>query len=316
MIDRAATAEGLSKEQERAQCTLDSIGDAVVSTDVEGCVSYLNSVAERFTGYTREEAVGQRIEEVFRVVDAETRTIVPISMVPASRQSVAVKLSPHFVLLRRDGFETAIEYSAAPIRDSHGQARGAVMVFYDVSKARALSSMNCLAQHDPLTNLPGRALLNDRLGQAIGLARENDSTLAILYLNLDFFSHINASFGHAGGDRLLQSAARRFGDCMRASDTVSRLGADEFVILLPEVVHPRDAAICAEKILQAMRVPYVLDERERLVTASIGIAIYPDDGTDAESLLESGNRAMRDAKDRGRNGHKFCRSELNSRAAE
>jgi len=306
----------LSKEQERAQCTLDSIGDAVISTDVEGLVCYLNIVAQRLTGYTQEEALGRRLEEVFQIIDPRSRATVPNPMALAIQENKAISRSPNCVLIRRDGFEIAIEYSAAPMGHKGGQKSGAVMVFYDVSQARALSLMNCVAQHDPLTHLINRVLLVDRLGQAIGLAQQNRIPLAILYLDLDRFSSLNDSLGHAIGDRLLQSAALRFCDCLRASDTVSRVDADEFAVLLPEVVRPQHAAICAAKILQATRLPYLIDEHDLHLTASLGIAIYPNDGAEVETLLDSAKLAMRGAKNRGRDNYLFYRSELNSPAGE
>ena len=149
-------------------------------------------------------------------------------------------LTPNCVLIRRDGVEAAIEDSAAPIHDRRGQVTGAVMVFHDVSTARALSlRMSYLAQHDSLTDLPNRLLLNDRLTQAMAMAHRHRRKLAVLFLDVDRFKHINDSLGHAIGDRLLQSVAQRLLACVRSSDTVSRQGGDEFVILLSEVTHAR-----------------------------------------------------------------------------
>jgi diguanylate cyclase (GGDEF)-like protein/PAS domain S-box-containing protein len=316
-IDRAAIAEALFNSQERAQVTLNSIGDAVISTDVEGRVTYLNIVAERLTGWPSAEAVGRPLEEVFRIIDADTRATVPNPMRMATHENKTVGLPPACILVRRDGVESAVEDSSAPIHDRRGQVTGAVMVFHDVSASRALTlKLAYFAQHDGLTDLPNRALLNDRLTQAITVAQRHHTALAVLYLDLDRFKHINDSLGHQVGDRLLQSVALRLTECVRASDTVSRLGGDEFVILLSEVTHAHDAAVCADKLLQAVRLPYVMNEHELNVTASIGIVIYPGDGGVGEALLQNADSAMYEAKDRGRNNYQFYRSELNSSATE
>ena len=156
------------------------------------------------------------------------------------------------MLIRRDGYESAIEDTAAPIRDRRGQVTGAVIVFHDVGAARAMSlRMSYLAQHDFLTELPNRMLLNDRLTQAIASAHRHRKSLALLFVDVDHFKRINDSLGHAIGDQLLKSIARRLVACVRSSDTVSRHGGDEFVILLSEVAHPEDAAATADKILAA-----------------------------------------------------------------
>ena len=317
MVGRAACAEALFEEQERAQVTLNSIGDAVMSTDVGGCVTYLNIVAERMTGWSRGEAAGHPFEEVFRIVDAHTREAIQNPMALAIRENKTVGLTPNCLLIRRDGIEAAIEDSAAPIHDRRGQVTGAVMVFHDVSTARELSlRLSYLAQHDNLTDLPNRVLLNDRLTQAMALAHRHRRKLAVLFLDGDRFKHINDSLGHVIGDRLLQSVAQRLLDCVRRSDTVSRQGGDEFVILLSEVTHPQDAAVSAEKILLAMNAPHRIGQHDVHLTMSIGIVTYPDDGTDAETLVRNADFAMYHAKNSGRNNYQFFKPEMNVRAVE
>jgi len=317
VIERASISEALFDEKERAQVTLNSIGDAVISTDVEGRVTYLNFVAERLTGWNLKEALGCPLEEVFRIIDAETRATIANPMARATLENATVGLPPTCILIRRDGVESGIEDSSAPIHDRRGNITGAVMVFHDVSTARALTlKLAYMAQHDTLTDLPNRSLLNDRLGQAIGAAQRHHTALALLYLDLDRFKLINDSLGHVVGDRLLQAVALRLGECVRASDTVSRLGGDEFVILLSEVAHEQDAAHCADKILQAFRMPYLLDDHELHVTASIGIVVHPGDGTAVETLLQNADSAMYEAKKHGRNNYQFYRADLNSTASE
>jgi diguanylate cyclase (GGDEF)-like protein len=235
-------------------------------------------------------------------------------MTLAAQRNKVVEL-PSCILIRRDGSELSIEDSCAPIHDRHGKVAGAVMVFHDVSLAHGLTrQLAHQAAHDYLTDLPNRSLLSDRLTQALAAVHRHHTSLAILYLDVDRFKHINDSLGHAIGDRLLQSIASRLTACVRTSDTVSRQGGDEFVIVLIDITGPRDAAICAEKVLDSLRVPHVLDTHEVHVSASIGIAVCPQDGTEAEALLGNADSAMYEAKERGRNNYQFYRRDLNESA--
>jgi len=317
MIERAAYAEALFEEKERAQVTLNSIGDAVVSTDVSGRVTYLNVVAEGLTGWSRAEAAGHPLEDVLQIIDATTRQAMQNSTREAIRDDRALALPSNCVLIRRDGIEAAIEDSTAPIHDSRGAVTGAVMVFHDVSVARAMTrKMTHLAQHDNLTDLPNRVLLNDRLREAIILSSRHQRKLSVLFLDLDRFKHINDSMGHVVGDRLLQSVARRLFACVRSSDTVARQGGDEFVVLLWEVRRAEAAAITAAKILAALRKPHLIDEHELHITGSMGIVTYPDDGTDVETLMKKADLAMYHAKETGRDSYQFFKPEMNARAIE
>ncbi|MGA2562844.1 MAG: EAL domain-containing protein [Steroidobacteraceae bacterium] len=317
MIERSVYSEALFEEKERAQVTLNSIGDAVVSTNIAGEVTYLNAIAEKLTGWSLEDAMGHPLEDVFTIVDATTRETAQNPMLLAIRDNKSVALTPNCVLIRRDGIEAAIEDSAAPIHDRRGAVIGAVMVFHDISAARAMTlRMSYLAQHDSLTDLPNRVLLNDRLSEAITLSLRYNRRLAVLFLDLDHFKHINDSSGHIVGDRLLQSVARRLFTCVRSSDTVSRLGGDEFMVLLWEVRHAQDAALTATKILDALRKPHHIDQHELHITGSIGIATYPDDGTDADTLMKKADTAMYHAKQAGRDGYQFFNSEMNAHAGD
>ncbi|HSY26253.1 MAG TPA: EAL domain-containing protein [Burkholderiaceae bacterium] len=172
------------------------------------------------------------------------------------------------------------------------------------------------AQHDFLTNLPNRILLNGRISQAIVLAKRNHSQLALLFLDLDNFKHINDSLGHATGDQLLQSVAQRLSECIRGSDTVSRQGGDEFVLLLVSGNLDEDAALIAEKVRNTLAVAHKIGTGDLHITVSIGISVFPSDGMDAETLLKNADTAMYYAKNRGRNNYQFFRSEMNTRAVE
>jgi diguanylate cyclase (GGDEF)-like protein len=172
------------------------------------------------------------------------------------------------------------------------------------------------AKHDFLTGLPNRMLLNDRIGQAIAFAPRHKKKVAVLFLDVDGFKYINDSLGHPIGDKLLQSIAKRLVECVRVSDTVSRQGGDEFVVLLSEVEQLEDAAITARRMLQAVAQAHSIDQHDLHVTASIGVSVYPDDGLDAETLIKNADTAMYQAKENGRQNYQFFKPAMNVRAVE
>ncbi|MGA7181243.1 MAG: EAL domain-containing protein [Thiobacillaceae bacterium] len=181
------------------------------------------------------------------------------------------------------------------------------------SQKRALDH---LAHHDVLTGLPNRSLLKDRLVQAIALAHRQGKQLALLFMDLDQFKHINDSLGHAAGDQLLQSVAQHLVGCVRQSDTVSRQGGDEFVLMLPNIEHAEDVALSAQKMLAAIALPHNIEGHELRIGVSIGISIYPDDGRDTATLIKNADTAMYHAKESGRNNYQFFQQEMNARAVE
>jgi diguanylate cyclase (GGDEF)-like protein/PAS domain S-box-containing protein len=316
-IERKTMEDALFVVKERAQVTLNCIGDAVVCTDISGNITFLNLVAEKMTGWAWEEAVGRPMDDVFRIQDALTRETTPNPMDVAVGLNRTVHLPANCILIRRDGFETPIEDSVAPIHDREGKATGAVIVFRDVSAARAMAEqMTHSAQHDFLTGLPNRMLLNDRVNQAIVLAPRHNKKVAVLFLDLDGFKHINDSLGHPIGDKLLQSIAKRLVGCVRNSDTVSRQGGDEFVVLLSEMEQQEDAAISAIRVLEAVAEAHSIDHHDLHLTASIGVSVYPDDGLDAETLIKNADTAMYQAKENGRQSYQFFKPAMNVRAVE
>ena len=316
-IERKTMEEALFVVKERAQVTLNCIGDAVVCTDISGNITFLNLVAEKMTGWPSDEAAGRPMGEVFRIEDAVTHETTPNPMDVAVGLNTTVHLPLNCILIRRDGLETPIEDSVAPIHDRQGKATGAVIVFRDVSAARAVAEqMAHSAQHDFLTGLPNRMLLNDRVNQAIALAGRHSKNLAVLFLDLDGFKHINDSLGHAIGDKLLQSIAKRLVSCVRRSDTVSRQGGDEFVVLLSEMEHEEDAAVSALRILGAVAQAHSIDQHDLHLTASIGVSVHPDDGLDAETLIKNADTAMYQAKENGRQSYQFFKPAMNVRAVE
>ncbi|MFZ0087177.1 MAG: EAL domain-containing protein [Candidatus Acidiferrales bacterium] len=316
-VERKTTEDALFLEKERAQVTLNSIGDAVVCTGILGNISFLNLVAEKMTGWTWKQAAGRPMSEVLRILDATTGETIQNPLEIVAGKTASTHLPANCVLLRRDGVQIPIEDSVAPIHDRDGKATGAVIVFRDVSVARAMAQQIAhSAEHDFLTGLPNRVLLNDRVNQAITLSRRYMKKVAVVFLDLDGFKHINDSLGHPIGDKLLQSIAKRLVDCVRASDTVSRQGGDEFIVLLSEVEQASDAAITARRMLEAVAEPHSVEHHDLHVTTSIGLSVYPDDGLDAETLVKNADTAMYQAKENGRQSYQFFKPAMNVRAVE
>ena len=316
-VERKTMEDELFVEQERAIVTLNSIGDAVACTDVLGNINFINEVAQKLTGWSGVEAHGKPMGDVLQIIDATSRETIPNPMELKFGENQSMHLPPNCVLIRRDRTEIPIEDSVAPIHDREGRAIGAVIVFRDVSVSRAMAlEMAHVAQHDFLTGLPNRLLLNDRVAQAIAMATRHHEKVAVLFLDLDGFKHINDSLGHPIGDKLLQSIARRLVNCVRGADTVSRQGGDEFVVLLSEVEHPEDAAITARRMLQAVAEAHSIDDQDLHVTGSMGVSIYPDDGLNSEALIKNADTAMYQAKETGRQSYQFFKPVMNVRAVE
>ncbi|MFV9504665.1 MAG: putative bifunctional diguanylate cyclase/phosphodiesterase [Oscillochloridaceae bacterium umkhey_bin13] len=316
-IERKLMETALFAEKERAQVTLNSIGDAVACTDKKGTITFFNRVAEELTGWSLHEAVGRSMAEVFRILETTSREDTPMPVAKAVLQNEIVHLPPNCTLIRRDGSEISIADSVAPIHDADGKVDGAVIVFRDVSAQRSLSlQLRHLAQHDVLTGLPNRILLHDRLSHALALAARHLHNVAVLFLDLDGFKHINDSLGHSTGDKLLQQIATRLTECVRDADTVSRQGGDEFIVLLSQVEQVEDVARTATRMLLAVATAHVIDQHELHITSSIGVSLYPSDGLDAETLLKNADVAMYQAKEQGRHRYQFFTPEMNVRAVE
>jgi diguanylate cyclase (GGDEF)-like protein/PAS domain S-box-containing protein len=318
-VERKAMEEALFAEKERAQVTLDSIGDAVICTDISGNVTFLNIVAERLTGWPRRRAAGRPLTEVFQVCGMDAATYETTSKPTSARvvQPQTEHLPSTRILVRGDSSVIPIEDCVAPIHDREGRASGTVIVFRDVSAARAMAQqISHSAAHDFLTGLPNRMLLNDRIGHAIALASRHGSKVAVLFLDLDGFKYINDSLGHPVGDKVLQSIAKRLLGCVRGSDTVSRQGGDEFVVLQSELQNVEDAAILARRILEVVAEAHSIDHHDLHVTTSIGISVFPDDGPDAETLIKNADTAMYQAKENGRQSYQFFKPAMNVRAVE
>ena len=293
-----------------------AIADGVVSTDTEGRITFLNPAAEQMSGWPKDEAVGQPVDEVLVIIDETARE---------NRDSKTLRAigldEPHHsdnILLRRyDGELLPIDKHAAPLRDSHGRTQGAVVTFRDMSEVRLLTAeLSHLAFHDPLTGLPNRALLFERLTQELAYAERYSVNIALLYLDLDLFKKVNDVLGHGVGDELLRQVAERLLDCVRRTDTVSRLGGDEFAVLLTNFDRQTFPGELAKQITKRLIDPFVLNQETVNVSTSIGISLFPGDGQVAETLVKNADTAMYQAKAAGRDRIQFFAPEMNRLAME
>jgi len=292
--DQAALENrGPLEVNELARVTLDSIADAVISTDADGRVAYMNATAVKMTGWTLKQAVGRTMAEVFRVVDATTGDPAPDPGLHAIAKDHAVSLALNCVLVRRDGSEVEIEDSAAPIHDRHGRLVGAVIIFRDVRFSHAMvDRMLFLARHDPLTGQANRYALDEQFDLARCMARRHHWKIGVLFVDIDRFKFINDSLGHDAGDEVLVAVAKRLAGCLRESDTLSRYGGDEFVVLLSETQSSGDVLRVARKLQSAMADPELIAGHAFNLSLSIGTSVYPDDGEDLRTLLRKADQAM------------------------
>lgn len=291
------------EEKERALVTLQSIGDAVITTNAQGFVQYLNPIAEALTGCSNSTALGQPLGQVYQLTTEKT---------PAMTTNIRQSL-----LISKAGCKYPIEETISPIKNREGETIGSVLVFRDVSeRRRILQQMTYQAYHDPLTGLPNRILFNDRLAQALTAAQRNQDEAAVLFLDLDRFKLVNDMMGHAVGDNVLKEVANKLQKCIRKNDTIARLGGDEFTIILPKVDSVQGVGKVTEKIIKALQKPWILGEQEFYLTASIGVAVFPHDGEDAETILKHADISMYRAKERGGNSYQFYTPDMNEKIWE
>ena len=284
--------------------------EGITVTDPEGTITEVNQAFTDITGYSREEALGQNP----RVLKSDRHEP---EFYDRMWKDIAAKGSwEGEIWNRRKSGEAYPEWlSISAIRDEDGHLAHYVGVFHDITEMkRKEEQIRFQANHDALTGLPNRSLILDRLDMALARAKRQQAKVAVVYLDLDNFKIINDSLGHTVGDEVLVRVAERFTALVREGDTVARLGGDEFVFLLDNVSDEADSAHMALRILVAMERPLIVGGRELILSPSIGIALYPNDGQDPASLLKHADLAMYQAKQQGRNQYRLFTSELNERA--
>ncbi len=297
-----AQQSALFREKERAEVTLHSIGDGVITTDASGNVEYLNPVAVNLTGWTLEEAHGQPLTQIMRLIDETSREPVENPVTRCLREGSIVALADHAALLRRDGQELAIADSAAPIRDHSGAIIGAVMVFHDVAQARKLAQqLSHQASHDALTDLFNRAEFERQLQTALASARDERRQHVLCYLDLDQFKIVNDTCGHVAGDELLRQITALLRSKIRDTDVLARLGGDEFGVLL-KYCDPQYAPSVAESLCRAVKdFRFLWGEHSFETGVSIGLVTITEDSQSVSEVLSTADVACYTAKDKGRN---------------
>jgi diguanylate cyclase (GGDEF)-like protein/PAS domain S-box-containing protein len=295
-------AAEMAEQAELLSVTLHSIADAVVTTDASGKVRWLNTAAERLTGWKANEALGQPIARVFQIVNEKTRAPAPDTVTACLQHLNSIKLTEPTILISRDGREFGIEESVAPIRSGDGQTLGAVLVFHDVSEQRRLSrEMRFRAQHDALTGLINRSEFDNRLDQTFDAWQKEGLESALLFIDLDQFKLVNDACGHAQGDELLRQVGRLIRETVREDDIVARLGGDEFALILKDCSLERAEPI-AQQICNKMNdFRFIVGERRFCIGTSIGLV--PIDGRfpNVSAIIQAADAYCYAAKRAGRN---------------
>lgn len=292
----------LADQHELMRVTLKSIGDAVITTDAAGLISWLNPVAERMTGWLSSEALGRPLLQVFHIVNEETREPAPDPVAACMAEGRIVGLAPQTLLVSRDNTEYGIQDSAAPILNAHGEMIGVVLVFHDVSEQRRLSGeMTYRATHDALTGLVNRAEFETRMQRTLRQAQENDSHFALMYIDLDQFKLVNDACGHAVGDQLLQQVSKLLADAIRTRDTLARLGGDEFAIILEHCTMDQANRI-AQKICDRMDdFRFIHEDRRFRIGTSIGLVPVDKRWNSISAIQQAADTSCYAAKEAGRN---------------
>ncbi len=298
----------LLESEEISRLVLKNSLDAIINMNSQGLVIEWSGAAHKMFGYKREDAIGQKLSDL--IIPAKDREAHAKGMnrVIATNQSNMTGRRVEVSALRFDGTEIPVEMSVAKIETGN-------LVFFsafvrDITDRKASESqIQKLAHFDALTSLPNRILLQDHFKYALSLVKRNNDKLAVIFLDLDHFKDINDTLGHSIGDLLLIEVAKRLQSTLREEDTLSRLGGDEFILILPGT-DSRGAANVSQKLLSIMAKPYHIDSFELTVTGSVGVALYPNDGTDFEVLSQKADTAMYRAKQEGRNSYRFFTAEM------
>ena len=299
----------LEEDRARLAAIVESSDDAIMATDVEGTITSWNAGAEKIFGDCAGEMKGRHIS----------------ALAPPERREEISRLQrnvrneeqvTHFdtVHLRKDGKEIYVSLTMSPIKSAQGAIVGTSCIARDVTeRTRMEETIKHQAQHDPLTDLPNRKLFMDFLALELAQARRNRRNLAVLFLDLDRFKQINDTLGHAAGDLLLQAVAQRLKRCVRESDTVARIGGDEFNVLMPDLTQSDDVGTVVRKIMGVFQSPFLLDNVEINATTSVGISMFPEDGDSCEDLVQKADSAMYVAKQSSGNSYQFYNGEINTR---
>jgi diguanylate cyclase (GGDEF)-like protein/PAS domain S-box-containing protein len=299
--DLKEAQDALARSEERYRTILEQMQDGYFETDLDGNVLFSNHSAASHLGLPSDRLIGMNYREV---VPQEGRGAVQSAFSHVLNTGVPNTGFAHQVM-SRDGSIRYAEISISPMKDAHDRIVGFRAVSRDVTERKRTDQLlSDMATHDYLTGLPNRVLLNDRFEVAVAQANRNNYGLALMSLDLDSFKEVNDTMGHAAGDGILKSVGARLTCLVRSSDTVARLGGDEFVFLLQEIRETGDATTIADKIVRSFEEPFAIGGRDKHLTVSIGIALYPADGNDLETLLRESDASMYYSKRHGGNRYK------------
>jgi len=300
--EKKRSEDALFQEKVRAQVTLESIGDGVITTDAAGRIVYMNPVAEQFTEWRGDEARGKPLSEVFKIFDEESNRLEEYPIHYCLQDGRTIRHDSHHLLMSHDGGKIEIQDSAAPIRDRDGVILGAVVVFHDVTEIQSMARhMAFLASRDPLTGLLNRREFESRLQHVLESARAGERTHALLYLDLDQFKIVNDTCGHVAGDELLKQLASHLQKEIRASDMLARLGGDEFGVILEDCSVDKAEQI-ADLLRQSVKdFRFMWEKRAFEIGVSIGLVPISRDSGGLTEVLSAADSACYIAKDRGRN---------------
>ncbi|MFQ5859710.1 MAG: EAL domain-containing protein, partial [Anaerolineae bacterium] len=314
ITERKRAEEALRENEERYRDLYEEAPIAYYSVGLDSCIRTVNRCLVDLLGYARDDLVGQPVFQLYADTPAgKTKSQEMFLRFRAGEEIRGEELE----MRRADGRSMWISLSVKPVRDAEGRIVESRAMAVDITeRKRAEGMIRHLAYHDAVTDLPNRALFKDRLALALAQARRNKQMLAVMFLDLDRFKVVNDTAGHAEGDRLLQSVGKQLKDLLRESDTVARVGGDEFTLLLPGITRVEDAVEIAKKILKSLQQPCVMAGHEFHITTSIGITVYPADGEDAETLLRNADIAMYRAKEEGRNNYQLYTPAMNVQIAE
>jgi diguanylate cyclase (GGDEF)-like protein/PAS domain S-box-containing protein len=314
-IEERKRAEKLLRDsEERFRMIVDNVTDyAIFMLDPQGKVATWNAGAERIKGYRTEEIVGQHFARFYIPEDVQRGK--PERELAAAQATG--RLEDEGWRLRKDGSKFWANVVITALRDESGTLRGFGKITRDLSERRgSQEQLAYLAEFDPLTGLPNRHMLHDRLTKALAQAKLSGGLFGCLVVDLDRFKIVNETYGHRAGDQLLNQLSARFRNHVRNADTIGRWGGDEFVVVLSSLGKGDDAALVAQKILDALSDPFMVDGRETYISAGIGISIYPKDGGDVDTLLRNADTAMYQAKEQGRNNFQFYLDDMDQRPSQ
>ena len=303
MVDKATS--NLKKEHELLRTTLLSITDGVVAVNAKGRITFMNHVAEQLTGFLEKESLDKPLNEILNIIDTDSGIRYEVPTTEVLQKGYPVNFNNLNVLISEGGSHHLILGSASPIKNDLDEVIGALVAFQDISeKKQAEETIKYHEYYDSLTDLPNRKLFHEYLNNALDSANRNNNKLSVLMIDLDYFKNINDNLGHHIGDKLLQQVAKRLIKVLDNNEVLARMGGDEFTILIPQIDGSEQSCALAHKATEELACVYNIDEHELYITASIGIAVYPDDGSESAVIMKHADTALYSAKENGRNTYR------------